>query len=244
MVMKFCPRGPYPVLVLGGEHGSAKTETAKRFRSLVDPNAAPNRGEPREARDLMIAARKGWILAFDNLSYLPVWLSDGLCRLATGGGFATRELYSDDDEVIFAATRPVILNGIGEVVSRSDLLDRTILLTLPVIPERKRRDERDLERAFGQARPRILGTLLDAASCALRNRDTVRLSRKPRMADFSDLGFGRRAGTRLAGRSVHASLRPESRGRERTGPRSFRDYPAASRLPPKATGPVLGGDGK
>src|SRR5262249_3288253 len=161
LLMAFSPRGPYPVLVLGGEHGSAKSWSANRLRELVDPNEAPNRAEPREPRDLMIAARNGWVLALDNISGLPTWLSDGLCRLATGSGFATRELHTDDDEVIFSATRPVILNGIGDVATRSDLIDRSLLLTLPAIPEARRRDERELLRAFAVVRPRILGALLD-----------------------------------------------------------------------------------
>src|SRR5262249_26987521 len=130
-------------------------------------------------------ARNGWVLAFDNISDLPAWLSDGLCRLATGSGFATRELYSDDDEVIFAATRSIIVNGIGEVVARPHLLDRCVLLTLPPITEARRRDERELFAAFHEARPRILGALLDAVSTALRRRDTLRLSHAPRLADFT-----------------------------------------------------------
>src|SRR5262249_22484898 len=156
LLMALSPRGPYPVLALGGEHGAAKTWTANRLRDLVDPNEAPNRAEPREPRDLMIAARNGWILALDNISTLAPWLSDGLCRLATGGGFATRELYSDDDEVIFTATRPVILNGIGEVVTRPDLLDRSLLIALPPIREDQRRDERDLLHAFNAVRARVV----------------------------------------------------------------------------------------
>ena len=82
--------GPYPVLVLHGEQGSAKSTTARVLRSLVDPNTASLRSQPRDPRDLMIGAANGWILNFDNLSYLPQWLSDAMCRLATGGGFATR----------------------------------------------------------------------------------------------------------------------------------------------------------
>jgi hypothetical protein len=185
LVMALSPRGPYPVLVLGGEHGAAKTWTANRLRDLVDPNEAPNRAEPREPRDLMIAARNGWVLAFDNLSGLSASLSDGLCRLATGSGFGTRELYSDDSEVIFAASRPMILNGIGDVVTRPDLLDRSLLLTLPAIPEARRRDERDMLDAFADVRPRVLGALLNAASAALRTRHEVHLSRAPRLADFA-----------------------------------------------------------
>jgi hypothetical protein len=103
------PVGPYPVLCLHGEQGSAKSTTARVLRELVDPNAAPLRSEPREPRDLMIAANNGWVVALDNLSHVASWLSDALCRLSTGGGFSTRELYSDDDEMIFNATRPMIL---------------------------------------------------------------------------------------------------------------------------------------
>ena len=107
--------GPFPLLTLCGEQGSAKSTTARVLRALVDPNAAPLRAEPRNGRDLMIAASNGWVLGLDNLSRLPNWLSDSLCRLATGGGFSTRELYSDDEEVIFDAMRPVILTGIEDL---------------------------------------------------------------------------------------------------------------------------------
>jgi hypothetical protein len=102
----------------------------------------------------MIAARNSWVLGFDNLSSLTPWFSDGLCRLATGSGFATRELYSDDDETIFSATRPITINGIGDVATRSDLIDRSLLLTLPAIPETDRREERELLDTFNVVRPR------------------------------------------------------------------------------------------
>ena len=78
----------------------------------------------------MIAANNGHLLAFDNLSGLPPWLSDSLCRLASGGSFAVRQLYTNDEEVLFQATRPILLNGIEDVVSRPDLGDRAIFLTL------------------------------------------------------------------------------------------------------------------
>ena len=80
-------RGPYPILVLSGEQGSAKSTFASILRALLDPNTAPLRALPREDRDLFIAASNGHVLAFDNVSGLPAWISDTLCRLATGGGF-------------------------------------------------------------------------------------------------------------------------------------------------------------
>ena len=89
----------------------------------------------------MIAANNGYLLAFDNLSGLPVWLSDALCRLASGGSFAVRQLFSDDEEVLFEAARPILLNGIEEVISRPDLGDRAIFLTLAPIVDALRRPE-------------------------------------------------------------------------------------------------------
>ncbi len=107
-------KGPYPALVLSGEQGSAKSTFSAILRSLLDPNTAPLRALPREDRDLFIAASNGHVLAFNNVSGLPAWISDTLCRLTTGGGFAVRQLYNDQDEVLFDAARPVILNGIED----------------------------------------------------------------------------------------------------------------------------------
>jgi hypothetical protein len=116
---------------------------------------------------------------------LPNWLSDALCRLATGGSFAVRQLYTDDEEILFEAARPILLNGIEEVISRPDLGDRAIFLTLAPIGEAQRRPESELWRAFEIARPRILGALLDAVVHGLHALGPVHLDRLPRMADFA-----------------------------------------------------------
>ncbi|MCA1558439.1 MAG: hypothetical protein LC731_07870, partial [Acidobacteria bacterium] len=185
LVSVYRPNRPFPVLALHGEQGSAKSTTARILCNLIDPNKASLRSEPRDERDLMIAATNRWLVALDNLSRVQTWLSDALCRLATGGGFATRELYADSDEILFDAMRPVLLNGIEELATRSDLLDRAIILNLPSIPEEKRRSEADVWREFEAARPSILGALLNAVSHAMRNLEYVRLDRLPRMADFA-----------------------------------------------------------
>src|SRR6516164_9208476 len=177
--------GPYPVLVLSGEQGSAKSTFSALLRALLDPNTAPLRALPREDRDLFIAANNGHVLAFDNVSGLRDWISDTLCRLATGGGFAVRQLYTDDDEVLFDAMRPVILNGIEDIVSKPDLADRTIFLTLAAIPEEGRRSEKEIWSALKRERPAILGALFDAVSTGLRRLPETRLEELPRMADFA-----------------------------------------------------------
>jgi hypothetical protein len=185
LVGAFRAAGPYPLLNLHGEQGTGKTEQARLLRALVDPNAAPVRAEPRDARDLMIAARNARVIALDNLSHLQPWLSDALCRLSTGGGFTTRALYTDSEEALFDSQRPVILTGINEVATRGDLLDRSVLVTLPRISDTRRRSESSLWREFDAARPRILGSLLDAVAAAIRNELHVELERLPRMADFA-----------------------------------------------------------
>lgn len=179
------PTGPYPVLALQGEQGSAKSTSSRAARLLVDPNIALLRTPPRDERDLAIAANNSWVLAFDNLAGVPGWLSDSLCRVSTGGGFSTRTLYENDEETIFDFMRPAAVNGIEEVISRHDLLDRTLVVTLPAIPERERRDEHTFWAAFEEARPRILGALLDAVAAGLANWAAVKLDKLPRMADFA-----------------------------------------------------------
>ncbi len=177
--------GPYPLLAISGEQGSAKTVLSKLLKSLIDPNSAPVRALSREERELMITANNSYLLAFDNVSGLPHWLSDALCRLATGGSFAVRRLYTDDEEVLFEAARPILLNGIEEIISRPDLGDRAIFLTLSPISEANRRPEADLWREFEFARPRILGALLDGVVHGLGTSKTIQLDDLPRMADFA-----------------------------------------------------------
>jgi hypothetical protein len=178
-------RGPYPLIALSGEQGSAKSTFCAILRALLDPNTAPLRALPREDRDLFIAANNGYLLAFDNVSGVPAWISDTLCRLANGGGFATRQLYTDQDEVLFDAARPLILNGIEDIVTRPDLADRAVFLTLEPIPEERRRPEAELWAAFEAERPGILGVLLDAVVEGLKRLPETHLPKLPRMADFA-----------------------------------------------------------
>ncbi len=188
IIAMFAPDTPYPVLEITGEQGSAKTTSVRMIRALVDPNFAPVRSAPRDSRDIVIAASNSWVVALDNLSHIDGRLSDDLCRLATGGGLATRKLYTDSDEAIFDVRRPVIVNGIADNVTRSDLLDRRVAIHLPPIPKDRRRPERELWEAFSAEAPKILGALLDALAGVLRELPTVTLTHAPRMADFARWG--------------------------------------------------------
>jgi hypothetical protein len=178
------PKGPYPVLCLNGERGSAKTKGTIILRNLVDPNLAPARNAPKDDRGAAITAQNNMVIALDNLSSMPMWLSDLLCRIATGSGHAERELYSNSGEIVFNERRPIIMNGIEDgIVSQGDLLNRTIMVTLT--PPDEYMAEEDLDELFREKHPSILGALLTVASVALRDRRRVRLDNTPRMADFA-----------------------------------------------------------
>jgi Domain of unknown function (DUF3854) len=190
LLVGFClaclrPRGPYPVLIFSGESGAAKTTVSRILRLQLDPKKVPLTGPPKDARDVAVAAANSWVLGFDNLSAMPPWLSDCLCRIATGGGFSTRANYTDDEEALFDFERPVLLTSIEDVIERGDLLDRSLIVQLPKISKDRRRCKEDVERDAELARPGILGSLLDAAVEGLRNLPEVRLERLPRMADFA-----------------------------------------------------------
>jgi hypothetical protein len=188
LVEALSPNGPYPVQCLYGEQGSGKSLRARILRGLTDPSESSLRSPPASSRDLMISANNSWVQVFDNLSHVTQWFSDGLCSLSTGGGFATRTLYTDDSERIFSAMRPVILTSIEEVATRGDLLDRAIIEELESIPESERRSEREIFACFHAAAGRIQAGLFDAVAGALREEGGVTLSGAPRMADFAARG--------------------------------------------------------
>jgi len=188
MAQAFVPSGPYPVLTLLGPQGSAKSTAQKILRNIIDASSVPLRSAPRDEHNLYIDARAGWVIALDNMSSLPGWLSDALCRLATGGGFSTRQLYTDQDQILFDAMRPVILNGIGDVVTRPDLLDRALIISLGSIPREARRLERELEADVEALKPGILAALFDAVAEGLAAEPHLLIDELPRMADFASWG--------------------------------------------------------
>ena len=186
LVSALRPALPCPILVAKGEQGAGKSTACRVISSLIDPRTSALRGAPREVRDLVAAARNAWLVCFDNLSHLPNDLADAACRLATGGGFGGRELYSDHDEAVFDATRPLVFNAIPDLgASRPDFLDRALIIDFHDIRSESRRDERQFWREFEAARPRILGALLDAVALGLRNLPGLVLGELPRMADFA-----------------------------------------------------------
>ncbi len=179
------PTGGYPMLVVNGEQGSGKSTLCKFLRYLIDANTAALRRPPKEPKDLFIAVKNSYLIAYDNLSSVPDWLSDSLCTISTGGGFATRELYSDDEEIIINAVRPIIINGIPNLGTRSDLVDRSVCLQMKEIHNQQRKSDLYLENEFSRLAPSLIGKLCETASHGLRKYRQIELSETPRMADYA-----------------------------------------------------------
>jgi len=182
------PGGPYPVIVVTGEQGSAKSTTCRLLKHVIDPSRPKLGSQPESQRDFMVIANSGWVFTVDNISKLPPWFSDSLSRLATGAGFQVRKHYSNDESQIFEATRPMILNGIEDFAHRADLLNRALLVTCPPIPDERRKEDKVLWGEFEKRHPRIFGAVLDAAVGAMKLHPSVELPGMIRMADFERWG--------------------------------------------------------
>lgn len=176
---------PYPVLSLQGGHGSAKSTASKVLRRLIDPSVKDTQAPPRSEDDLFVSLAKSHITAIDNLSGISDWLSDTLCRAATGSAISKRQNYSDADEVIVKVKRPIILNGIAGLLGRQDLISRQILINLEDFPDESRKEEKAFFGELEEAHPRLLGALLNLAASGLKQLPHTKLSKLPRMADFA-----------------------------------------------------------
>ena len=192
------PDLPHPVLNLSGEQGTGKTTTEKVLVSLIDPTPVPTRKAPRDAEAWITAAAGSWVVGLDNLSEIPDWFSDSLCRAVTGDGEVRRRLYTDGELAVFAFRRVIVMSGIDLGALRPDLAERVLPVRLDIIPDENRLEEGELWPAWRDAHPRLLGAILASLASLIRVLPSVRLATKPRMADYARIlaGVDRLLGTR------------------------------------------------
>ncbi len=188
IISYFIPMIPHVILVLYGIQGSGKTCLFKTVRRLIDPSAVEVLTLPRDERERVQQLSHHWCAFYDNVTKLPVWMSDTLCRAATGGGFTKRELYTNDSDVIYNFKRCVGLNGINIAAQRGDLLDRSLLVGLQDIPSDKRRTEEQLLGKLENCKAEILGGFLDTLVKAIKVYPSVDPKELFRMADFTRWG--------------------------------------------------------
>lgn len=188
LVESFRPDTPYPVLELVAEQGAAKSFTQSIIRELTDPNKANLRAKPKSIDDLFVTAKMSHITSLENLSYLAADFQDALCSLATGAGYGGRTLYTNAEETVFEIKRPIMMNGISVVATAQDLIDRTLLISCPIVSVRQ--TEADLNAKFEKAKSHLFGALLTLFAGALVKLPLVVIhpNALPRMADFAYLG--------------------------------------------------------
>jgi hypothetical protein len=173
-----------PILNAAGAMGSGKTTIGRVLKRLIDPSAPETvRLDPR---DFLQKASHAYVLMLDNQNTVPEWAADTLCRLVTGEADSKRRLYSDDEDVIVELRRVVLLNGINVPTDRGDVLDRSLVVELERIPDGERTTEEELWERFEAEHPRLLGALFDVLSKAIALKPSLKLSRRPRLADWGE----------------------------------------------------------
>ncbi|TVM00178.1 MAG: hypothetical protein CV087_15370 [Candidatus Brocadia sp. WS118] len=188
LISCFVPGIPHPIFHPWGDQGAGKTSMFEFFKELVDPSKLGVFITPRNPEELVQALDHHYLCLFDNISSFPDWLSDLFSQACTGGGFSKRKLYSDDDDIIYQIQRCIGINGINLLVSRADMMDRTILLHMDRIEPSMRKEKKVIMQEFAEVKPYILGCIFETLSKAMAIYPTIKLSNLPRMADFMTWG--------------------------------------------------------
>lgn len=184
----FIPGIPHPLLNIFGEQGSRKSTLSRMLRRIIDPVRPLLLAMPKHTGELAQQLMHHYFPFFDNVDYISHDISDALCRAVTGGGDAKRQLFTDDEDVIFEYKRSIGMNGINLIARKADLLDRTIPLELNSTTVHERKTEEEIWEEFDPLLPVILGGIFDAVAGAMRLRSSIKLAEKPRMADFAVWG--------------------------------------------------------
>lgn len=225
LVTCFIPSIPHAVLVFSGEKGASKSTSMRLTRQIVDPAVQDLLTMPNSMQDLALSLANNYMPSFDNLDGLSAEKSDLLCIASTGGGFSKRTLFTDDDETLLDLHRCVGLTGINVVVTRADLIDRSIIIELDRIPEDERKEEREVWEAFEADRARIVGGALQTLAHAMAIFPDVKLDRLPRMADFTRWGC---AIAQVLGYGGERFLQAYRRNRNQSNEEAISSHPVAA----------------
>jgi hypothetical protein len=189
IISLFIPEIPKPVLMLHGEQGSAKSTLLELIKMLVDPSILRTLSFSKNNDELVQKLSHNYISYFDNVSDIRNWISDQLCRAVTGSGFSKRELYTDDDDIIYNFRRCIGFNGINLAATKADLLDRGLIIQLERISEEQRRTIEDIWKDFEKIRPLLLGYIFDILVRVMKKKSEggIKMKSHPRMADFAEV---------------------------------------------------------
>ncbi|MFH0969749.1 MAG: toprim domain-containing protein [Patescibacteria group bacterium] len=188
IIVDFFPHIIRPLSVYFGSQSSAKSTVSRMVKNIIDPAGTELLVLMGDQRELAQQLSHHYLLAFDNLSGLSGGISDILCKAVTGAGLTKRKLFSDEENIQFNFRRALILNGINLMVVRPDLLDRSLLFQFERIKDDEMKSDEQFLKEFDAEKGKLLGAIFDVMSKAMKIVPTIKLSKLPRMADFTRYG--------------------------------------------------------
>lgn len=159
LICFYIPNINTPILVLSGSHGTSKTTTAKKIKSLVDPCYVDVVSIPDKEDGLVSVLSNSYLTVFDNAERISTRFSDLLAIACTRGYTSKRNLYSDNELIQIPLHSKILINGIGDLISRPDLAERCNTIYLGQIKERK--TEEQVWKEFDELKPKILGAIFN-----------------------------------------------------------------------------------
>lgn len=187
LIHSYC-NSKHSALLIMAERGSGKSTLCRILQLLLDPSRLDVTMMPSKKDDLQTILTSTYLACFDNVANIKKDISDVLCVAITGGTTSKRTLYTDSGLTIQKLHNTVVLNGIDIVPKEADLAERLLMINLVKLDSTKIKREQDFWKAFNEARPRILGSIFNVLSAAMRIRKTLVIKNMPRMADsFADM---------------------------------------------------------
>ena len=190
IISLFIPDLPKAVLMVHGEQGTAKSMLQELIIMLVDPTLTKVLTPPKKTEELIQQVSKYAVTYYDNLSRIPEWISNLLCRAVTGSGFSKRKLYTNNEDVIYSLMRAIGFNGINLAATKADLLSRGLIIQTEAIPKGNQRRMKTIWKEFERIKPELLGYIFDVLTRIIKWRQDkvgVELVKEyPRMADWAE----------------------------------------------------------
>lgn len=182
------PDIPKAILMLHGEPNSAKTTLLELIKMLIDPSSTRTLTCRKDNAEMAQQLDHNYLPYYDNLSFIPEWLSDTLCRASTGDSFSKRTLFTNDDDTYFSYIRNVGFSGVNLAATKSDLLRRGLIIELERIHADSQRQVKQIWKEFEQIKPQLLGYIFDILSRVIKRRraGSINVKGLPSLADWGE----------------------------------------------------------
>ncbi len=184
----FLPHINIPIMVMSGGHGTAKTTNTKKIISLADPSHIDVVAMPKDEQGLTALLAGKELIGLDNIGKLSHKFSDKFCIACTGGFDPQRQYYTNANLLSIPLKCNIIINGIGTLITRPDLAERSNVIYYDKISTRL--TDSQVWEQFNAMKPQLLGSIFNVLRIGLPLVDSVLndTAELPRMAEFAKYG--------------------------------------------------------